>query len=70
MLDGYKTNFDLEELAKMAIDYSDGVIEGSEGVSSLLLDYAKSKDKPVLSYPGEDYSDDYKNFINEICPDE
>ena len=70
LLDSYEPDFDFKELAKLAIDYSDGVIEGSEGVNQELLDYAKDKQKPLLNYPGEDYSEAYKDFINEICPDE
>ena len=70
LLDGYAPDFDFEELAKLAIDYSDGVIEGSDGVNQTLLDYAKGKSKPLLYYPGEEYSEAYKNFINEICHEE
>ncbi len=70
LLDGYKEDFDFEELGKLGIDYSDGVIEAEQGVSEVLLQYAQEKGKPVMSYPGEDFSEDYKNFINEICPDE
>ena len=70
LLDGYKEDFDFEELGKMGIDYSDGVIEAEKGVSDTLLQYAKEKGKTVMSYPGDDFSEDYKNFINEICPDE
>ena len=43
LLDGYKNDFDFVELGKLAIDYSDGVVEGEEGVNPILLEYAKEK---------------------------
>lgn len=70
LLDGYKEDFDFEELAKMAIDYCDGVIEGEEGVNSSLIEYAKEKNKPVMAYAGEEFGEAYKNFIDEVCPDQ
>ena len=70
LLDKYENPFDFVELAKMAIDYSDGVIEGEEGIKDILTQYATEQKKPLLKYPGEDFSDAYKNFINEVCPDE
>ncbi len=70
MLDGYSEPFTHEELAKLAIDYSDGVVEAEEGISETLKTYASEKGKPLMAYPGEDFTEAYKNFINEICPDE
>jgi len=70
LLKDYKEEFDFTELGKMAIDYSDGVIESESGASDILMEYAKEKNKPALSYPGEDFTDAYKTFINEVCPDE
>jgi len=69
LLKDYKEDFDFVELGKMGIDYSDGVIEGEKEASTVLLDYAKSKKKPVLKFPGDDFAEAYKNFINEVCPD-
>lgn len=70
LLEGYKTPFDFTELGKLAIDYSDGVIEGEANISEVLLQYAAEKEKPVMKFPGDDYTEAYKNFINEVCPDE
>ncbi len=70
LLDGYKEDFDFVELGKLGIDYSDGVIEGEEGVNEALLQYTKEKSKPLMDYPGDDFAEKYKNFINEVCPDE
>ena len=52
LLEGYKTPFDFTELGKLAIDYSDGVIEGEANVSEVLLQYAAEKEKPVMKFPG------------------
>ena len=70
LLADYKDNFDFQEYGKMAIDYSDGVIQGEDGAGLKLLEYAEEKNKPVLSYPGDDFADAYKTFINEVCPDQ
>lgn len=43
-----------EALTKLAIDFADGVVEGAPGVSPHLVEYAKSKGKPFLPYPGEE----------------
>ena len=65
LLADYKEDFDFIELGKMAIDYSDGVIEGESLSDRTLLDYANEKSKPTLAYPGDDFADAYKTFINE-----
>lgn len=69
LLDGYQDDFNFIELGKLAIDYSDGVVEGEEEATQILFDYAKEKNKPVLTYPGEDIQEPYADFINKVCPD-
>ena len=69
LLDGYQDDFDFIELGKLAIDYSDGVVEGEEEATQILFDYAKEKNKPVLTYPGDDIQEPYADFINKVCPD-
>lgn len=66
LLKPYAENFDFKELGKLAIDYSDGVVEAGENANPELLAYAKSKDLPLLSYPGKDYVAAYKDFYNQI----
>ena len=67
MLSGYPDNFTAMDLGKLAIDYSDGVIEAGTEVNAQLLEYAKSKEIPILGYPGkEDYGDTYTEFYNNI----
>ena len=64
LLADYKEDFDFIELGKMASDYSESLSDRT------LLDYANEKSKPTLAYPGDDFADAYKTFINEVCPDE
>ena len=70
LLEPYKEKFDFMELGKLAIDYSDGIIEAGKDVNADLLKYAQEKNLPIMNYPGEDNFDSYKEFINQICPNE
>lgn len=47
ILAAYKSDVDYEELCRMAIDYSDGVIEQGSNVDKSLLDYARQKGKAM-----------------------
>lgn len=58
LLEGVGAPTTYEELAKLAIRYSDGVVENGENVSPELMEYARSLGKPVL---GKQSSDDYSN---------
>lgn len=68
LLDGYKEKFDFDELGKLAIDYSDGVIQAVPEVNKLLLDYAAAKNIPLLSY-NEDFADSYEAFYDSLFAD-
>ncbi|MBM6993234.1 MAG: glycogen/starch synthase [Prevotella sp.] len=70
LLQPYAEEFDFLELGKMAIDYSDGVVEAAQDVNSKLLDYAKEKQLPLLNYPGEDYTSAYEAFYHQILGEE
>lgn len=70
LLSDYKDDFDFVELGKMAIDFSDGVIEADQNVNAELLKYAEEKKKPILQYPGEDFAEPYAKFLHKVCPDE
>lgn len=63
----YCDNFNFEELGKLAIDYSDGVIQADAEVNEGLLDYAKQKGLPVCGYE-QDFADGYEAFYNQILP--
>jgi starch synthase len=52
-------------LGKLAIDYSDATIKGSEYINTELEDYMKVSGKPFLDYqPKESYINSYFDFYN------
>ena len=54
-------------LMKLAIDFSDGIIYGSEKINDELDKYVKSLKKPALEYQSPDnYVDAYNNFYDSI----
>ena len=60
-----------EGISKAAIEWSDGIIIGSENVSSDVIDFAKSLDKPVLDYVGpEEFVDVYSEFYDQIMAED
>ena len=69
LLTPYKDLFDFDELGKLAIDYSDGVVEPVSNVNADLLSYAKDKNIPVLSAIKEDFADDMVAFYKTVCPE-
>jgi len=56
-----------ENLSKMAIDYSDAVIKGTESINSEVEKYVKSSEKLFLDYqPKETYIDAYNDFYEKV----
>lgn len=54
-------------VTKMAIDYSDAVIRGSQHINPLVEQYVKSTGKPYLDYqPKETYIDAYNQFYEKV----
>lgn len=58
-------------LAKLAAEYSDGIIFGSEGIPQELVDYCNESDKPCLPYNAEavqsgSYIEDYNSFYDNL----
>jgi len=52
-------------LGKLAIDYSDATIKGSESINTELEDYMKASGKPMLDYQSkENYINSYFDFYN------
>ncbi len=52
-----ETGIDLtapDALGKLAVHFSDGVIQNANGAAADLLDYARGKNIPTLEYPGEE----------------
>jgi starch synthase len=51
---------------KVAIDYSDALIIGSENIPDDLNSYLKLSEKPVLEYKSKDeFGEAYTTFFNE-----
>ena len=65
LLSAYDHRFTFEELGKLAIDYSDGVIQAHKDVSETLMKYAADKNVPLLPYI-EDFADAYEEFYEKI----
>jgi len=58
---------DFINLSKLAINFSDGIICGSNGINKDVDDYIKNIDKPVLPYQDKDnYIDSFNNFYDQI----
>ncbi len=58
-------------LAKLAVDYSDGVIMGSENISEELVGYCSKSGLPVLQYNAKSiedgsYIEDYNSFYDNL----
>ena len=67
LLDGIASPTSYEELAKLAIRYSDGIIINGDNVSPALIDYAKSLGKPVLLKPTEEeHTEACNNFYDTL----
>lgn len=70
LLKPYNDQFDFNELSKLAIDYSDGIVPAVTNVDKDLLAYANEKNVPVLKYSKDNYADTIESFYNTICPDD
>ena len=56
-----------ENLMKVAIDSSDGIILGSENISPKINDYLKKYKKPLLDFqPLDSFSEPYMEFYNNL----
>lgn len=56
-----------ETLSKLAIDFSDGVIQSSKTISPDLIKYMESKQTKFLPFVNdEDYVDDYLRFFDNL----
>lgn len=59
-----------EELCKLAIAYSDGVVQNSENVNQGIMDYAKGLNLPVVDFQtGDAYADACQDLYNKILVD-
>lgn len=63
----YADTFDYTELMKVAIDYSDAIIAGADGIDEAIIDYVKASNKPFLPCPDEEHlEEEYLNFYNSV----
>lgn len=66
-LEGINTPVNFSELTKLAINYSDGVIQNSATINEDILKYTHEKGIPVLNYQGEEnYADAFNEFYDVI----
>lgn len=55
------------DLCKLAISYSDGIIQNSKDIDPTLLDFAREKNIPILGYQNEEsYAEECNKFYDEI----
>lgn len=52
---------DYENLMKLAIDYSDGIIQGEETIDPIIAEYAKQQNVPLLNF-----NSNFDEYVNEI----
>ncbi len=59
-------------LGRLGVAFSDGVIEGEPNAAPAVMEFAQSKEKPVLKYVSleDGAADAYKNFFAQLCGDE
>ncbi len=58
---------DFNALTKLAIDFSDGVIQSAPEINTEVLEYVQEKKIKFLPYkPSDDYADDYLAFYENI----
>ena len=62
-----KTSTDYVALSNLAVQYSDGIIQGSMAIDKNVSEYIESTNKPFLPYQTEDnYVDVYNEFYDKI----
>lgn len=67
MLQRINQPVNFEELTKLAINYSDGIIQNAPDTNPTLLQYAEEKGLPILPYQGEkDYADAFNAFYDTV----
>ena len=61
------TSATYNDLCKLAISYSDGIIQNSKDIDPTLLDFAREKNIPILGYQNEEsYAEECNKFYDEI----
>lgn len=68
VLEKYGSEFGFTELQKMAIDYSDGVVNAGKSVDSKLIQYANEQGVPLINAPEHEEDTDkvFEEFYDRI----
>lgn len=68
ILDKYNKDFGFTDLEKLAIDYSDGIVNAGANVNPEIIKYAVEKGMPVINHPDkeEDIYPTYQEFYYRI----
>ena len=68
LIEKYGDNFDFMELGKLAIDYSDGIIQTSNNVNKELMKYANDNKENIMLQPEEtdEIKTKYTEFYNKL----
>ena len=63
-----ESDVDYLSLNKLAIDYSDAVVQSTDDINPILLEYAASQGKPILTYNPDQalFLDDYAAFYDRL----
>lgn len=67
-LDAYHAGQEVS-LQKGAFQFSDAVVQGSAHLDSSVQEMISSLEKPVLSYPGENYLEEILEFYRTLLPE-
>lgn len=66
-VEGIKKDTSFAGVSKLAMDFADGIIQGSEVINPELLEYAQSKETPFLSFQSpESYMDAFNAFYDVV----
>ena len=69
-LAGIPADVDFVALSKLAIDYSDGIVQQSERVNEEVLAYARQCGKPFLEYQADNFAEACNDFYDLVGGEE
>lgn len=71
LLDKYSKDFGFIELGKLAIDYSDGIVEEGDNINEQLSNHVADKRLPVMKHvAGDDLAETYGAFYDTVLSQE
>lgn len=67
LVEGIESPVSYAQLTRLAINYSDGVIQNSADANQTLIQYAQERGLPTLPYQGEEgYEDAFNAFYDQV----